>query len=324
MSSIKVRTCTTEYNVSNVALDAKRTSETETSFSRSPTVEATLFTAMSLRRERNPTKHSVPHGTSSGRDHELRHTKGAAILQQSQPNPRQLNTDHFAICRHGDSDFQAWLFFSFALNFTELFLMMCLKCFPSYRRPNLKLEKLLKPEVVLCWISGVGRIGWTLASLLIGENRVDVGKPVDVRASGDELKNFKDYLRGNSIQYTIQIENVDAFIAEQALVSSRTAVSERSVFNFHDYHQVSLMEKQLLAWERQYGVKRAFAHSIGSSFQGRDILGMKVSFGETDRPLIVIEAGIFQQPGVSQGVQLTHALNCIKDPEQLQNQSQEP
>ncbi|XP_058793717.1 carboxypeptidase B-like [Phymastichus coffea] len=114
--------------------------------------------------------------------------------------------------------------------------------------------------------------------------------PIEILVAPEQLDSFKDFLNKKNIKYKVFLEDVSKVI-ERNLVLQKRAHRLRSndiLKAFPRYNEIVSYLKRIA---KQYS-NIAELFSIGKSYEGRDLLGIKISNGTGNKPVVVIDAGI--------------------------------
>ncbi|XP_001599161.2 carboxypeptidase B-like [Nasonia vitripennis] len=123
------------------------------------------------------------------------------------------------------------------------------------------------------------------------DNRV----PVEVLVAPDQLQRFKRDLLANAIDFEVFVEDVSKVIDEELALQKRARMNRAgprgsiSLKAFPKYEEIVAYVDALAKSHSE--IVEAF--SIGKSFEGRDIVGVKISSGGAgSKPSLFIDAGI--------------------------------
>ncbi|KAL2094043.1 hypothetical protein ACEWY4_011355 [Coilia grayii] len=125
--------------------------------------------------------------------------------------------------------------------------------------------------------------------------------PVDIHVPYGSLTAVKEYLRENSIPFSVMINNLQELLDEEAAEMTESNDRERNSksFNFGTYHKLetiySWMDTLVAAYPTLVSKEQ-----IGSSYENRPMYALKFSTGGVKRPAIWIDAGIHSREWVSQ------------------------
>ncbi|CAH1250895.1 CPA2 [Branchiostoma lanceolatum] len=110
--------------------------------------------------------------------------------------------------------------------------------------------------------------------------------PVDVRVPKDRLTYFKKLFGNTGMNHTVMIDDL------QQLINSQTSTSSvNGEFDFNKYNRISAINAQLDKFARTYP-DRASVFTIGQSYEGRVIKGIKVGIPGYNKPAVVLEGTI--------------------------------
>ncbi|XP_067293374.1 carboxypeptidase A2 [Pseudorasbora parva] len=125
-------------------------------------------------------------------------------------------------------------------------------------------------------------------------------RPVDIRVPHTSLYAVKDFLRENSIPFTVMINNVQELLDRERAEMVSNAKMERKTksFNFAAYHDLetiySFMDTLVASHPNLISKVK-----IGSTYENRPMYALKFSTGGEKRPAIWIDAGIHAREWVS-------------------------
>ncbi|CAG9856924.1 unnamed protein product [Phyllotreta striolata] len=103
-----------------------------------------------------------------------------------------------------------------------------------------------------------------------------VGIPVDIMVPPERKEYVQDTFERHQIKYDVMIENVQSRIDEEKLSNEQSKLSTED-FNWSKYHTLEEINNWLMLLTKTYPDKVTLVNG-GSSYEGRKILGVKVSF----------------------------------------------
>merc|ERR1712183_853025 len=147
------------------------------------------------------------------------------------------------------------------------------------------------------------------AELMEGLNRegkfdfwteVRLGRPVDVMTSPENRKELETWLGEVGIHWSIMVEDVGVLM-EAELVESKRVPGSKHNMDWTSYHALEDIYGWLEYLEETYDF--AQTESIGQSYEGQDMIVMKVCKGECgNKPAMWIDSGIHAREWISPAV----------------------
>ncbi|KAL1501712.1 hypothetical protein ABEB36_006993 [Hypothenemus hampei] len=123
-----------------------------------------------------------------------------------------------------------------------------------------------------------------------------IGLPSDVMVAPQDQQEFENMLNRNNLQYEVVINNVETIIQKQKVETllTRSSLGLGDVtFNSFMYYSEQMAYVRRVAEDYP---DKASVETIGQSYEGTDILLLKISSGpsetSTPKPMIFIDAGI--------------------------------
>merc|ERR1712055_939037 len=147
------------------------------------------------------------------------------------------------------------------------------------------------------------------AELMEGLNRegkfdfwteVRLGRPVDVMTSPENRKELETWLGEVDIHWSIMVEDVGVLM-EAELVESKRVPGSKHNMDWTSYHAL----EDIYGWFEYLEETYDFAQteSIGQSYEGQDMIVMKVCKGECgNKPAMWIDSGIHAREWISPAV----------------------
>jgi len=134
---------------------------------------------------------------------------------------------------------------------------------------------------------------------------VSVGRTTDIMVSPAQMEVFQQLLATHKIQNEIFIPDVEKIISEQREASARRVKSAR--FDWDDYSSID----EIQAFVKQLASdfpSLASVQNIGKSYEGRDMLLVKISTGGSGKAAVFIDGNIHAREWISPAV-VTYVIN---------------
>ncbi|XP_034950230.1 carboxypeptidase B-like [Chelonus insularis] len=126
--------------------------------------------------------------------------------------------------------------------------------------------------------------------------------PIDVLVTAKELSTFKKTLQLRNISYIILVDNVERAVQEElnsntyARLKSKATTGFEFPFTYYPrYAEISQYIKRVVTENS----KKASLESFGKTYEGRDLYVVKISSGGSNKPIILIDAGIHAREWIS-------------------------
>ncbi|KAJ8684202.1 hypothetical protein QAD02_019994, partial [Eretmocerus hayati] len=136
----------------------------------------------------------------------------------------------------------------------------------------------------------------------------DRSVPIEVLVAQDKLLSFKFNLMSRGIQYEIFISDVGSVIEEElALQRGASAMYQNGSLTLKAFPRYNEIMNYLYYLEKNHS-DVAEVLNLGKSYENRSIIALKLSSGESNKPALVIDAGIHAREWIAP----TTALYTIK------------
>ncbi|KAJ8950621.1 hypothetical protein NQ318_010820, partial [Aromia moschata] len=138
--------------------------------------------------------------------------------------------------------------------------------------------------------------------------------PVTVMVSPSAQASFESDLKAKSTNYSVLINDVENSIQEEVLrqrASPRVARGAVSFTHYMRYYEMTDYLQSLV----QAHPRIASLVNLGKSFEGRDILGVRISSGGSGKTTIFIDAGIHAREWIAPPVALYIIHQLVENPE---------
>ncbi|XP_018567127.1 carboxypeptidase B [Anoplophora glabripennis] len=141
-----------------------------------------------------------------------------------------------------------------------------------------------------------------------------VGKPIDVMISPSGQDEFESTLNYHNIKFEVMINNFEEKVqAQYNRLKSRARVDSGDV-SFTEYMRHDEINAYLRRLEADYP-NVVTTEVIGKSFEGRDLLIIKISSGGSDKPTIFADAGIHAREWIAPSTALYVINQLVEVPE---------
>ncbi|XP_076334627.1 carboxypeptidase B-like isoform X2 [Tachypleus tridentatus] len=141
-----------------------------------------------------------------------------------------------------------------------------------------------------------------------------INRSVDIMLSTERRLMVEELLSNNSIQKEVMIENVaKAIEIEQGFDENDELVGRSPPTFFSSYHRLDEIHKYMKSLESKYP-KLASTFSIGKSFEGQDLLVLKIRSGkDTKKPIIWIDGGTHGREWITSATALYVATKLLDE-----------
>ncbi|KAJ8686600.1 hypothetical protein QAD02_022394 [Eretmocerus hayati] len=112
-----------------------------------------------------------------------------------------------------------------------------------------------------------------------------ISEPVDIMVAPAQFSEFSELMNSTQMNYEVLVENV------QKLIDEENPQIETSEFGWKKYYTLEQIYDWLESLQKKYPGKVEVVIG-GSTYEGRDIKGIKISFGPEEKPGVFIEGGI--------------------------------
>lgn len=136
------------------------------------------------------------------------------------------------------------------------------------------------------------------------EDRIDVWKEpshvnefIDIHIFAHDVEEVKKYLTEAKLKFEITIEDLEKVVQEEALSNHNFAFA--GSYNYYAYNRYDDIKDELYNLARTYPNAKLF--TVGKTYEGRDMIGIKVSHRESRGPkeAIWIDGGIHAREWIS-------------------------
>ncbi|CAD7086389.1 unnamed protein product [Hermetia illucens] len=134
---------------------------------------------------------------------------------------------------------------------------------------------------------------------------IAVGRTVNILVAPHKQPEFLDILKDNNISYELAVKNFQKVLDAEEAERRR---SKSSVYDWTGYHTLEETYAWLQSLEEQFP-QYVKVVNAGKSYEGRDLLGVKVSF-KAGNKAVFIEGGIHAREWISPAT-VTYLLNQI-------------
>ncbi|XP_022688751.1 carboxypeptidase B-like isoform X1 [Varroa jacobsoni] len=138
-------------------------------------------------------------------------------------------------------------------------------------------------------------------------NPVFVMRNVSIRVPPEFTDPVKEILKKHKVAYTVASKNLQAWIDHEKIENPQQNLfllgSDPSRFNLNQYHSYDEISAYIDAIANRYS-DVAQVSNIGSTYEGRQIKGLKISSGGKDKPVIWIDSGIHAREWISPATSL--------------------
>ncbi|CAD7086390.1 unnamed protein product [Hermetia illucens] len=124
---------------------------------------------------------------------------------------------------------------------------------------------------------------------------VAVDKEIHVLVAPHKEPEFLDILKDNAVQYELAVKNFQRILDEEQLEMNKARA--RGIYDWTSYHTLDENYEWLRSLAQQYPDKVELIKA-GSSYEGRDLLGIKISFKSGNKG-VFIEGGIHAREWIS-------------------------
>ncbi|KAJ8950617.1 hypothetical protein NQ318_010816 [Aromia moschata] len=139
-----------------------------------------------------------------------------------------------------------------------------------------------------------------------------INRPMDVMVSPNAQAEFEAVLSAHKINYEIIIENVEEKVQQERIRKYSTRVESGQV-TFEEYMRHDEINAYLLRLAEEYS-EIVTTELIGKSFEGRDLILIKISSGGANKPIIFADAGIHAREWIAPSVALYIIQQLVENP----------
>ncbi|KAJ8971240.1 hypothetical protein NQ314_000802 [Rhamnusium bicolor] len=135
-----------------------------------------------------------------------------------------------------------------------------------------------------------------------------------VMVAPDTQDLFENLLANNNIGHKVIIDNIESKIQEEYAQQNISSRADRGVVTFTEYMRFDEINEYLETLERNYPniVK---IEELGESYEGRDLLAVRISSGGSDKPIIFIDGGIHGREWIAPATALYIINQLVENPE---------
>ncbi|XP_061398246.1 zinc carboxypeptidase A 1-like [Musca vetustissima] len=137
-----------------------------------------------------------------------------------------------------------------------------------------------------------------------------INNPINVVVAPHKVPDFLEILGANEIEYQLVETNLQSQLEGDEEEVAKPNPNARSIdYNWNQYYQLDDTYK----WLQQLAVQYPGVVTLvegGKSYQGRSILGVKISKGQTAKPGIFVEAGIHAREWIAPAT-ATYLINQL-------------
>ncbi|XP_033229018.1 uncharacterized protein LOC117180638 [Belonocnema kinseyi] len=141
---------------------------------------------------------------------------------------------------------------------------------------------------------------------------------VQVLVTANEVSDFKKLLELHEIKYKVYIDDFQKLVDEESKAQklahkrSRRSFGVNAPYHFNHFPRLKTINRYLIETSKKYDDVTLF--SIGSSFEGRQMYGVKISSGENEtKPAILIDAGIHAREWIAPTTALFAISRLVKN-----------
>jgi len=124
----------------------------------------------------------------------------------------------------------------------------------------------------------------------------DAGQPCDVQVHSGDLQDATEMLHRNNIPYKVLIADVEDAVTEETLSNMKNAFF--GGFDYERYNSYSDFVSEMQKLAAQYPQK-ASTFSVGRSYENREMIGIKISSGGFNKPIVWVDGGIHAREWIS-------------------------
>jgi len=124
------------------------------------------------------------------------------------------------------------------------------------------------------------------------------GLPTDIHVSSDQLDSLEEQLKGLDIKYDVMIEDLEKKIEGENAELSRNLQASNGNFHYRTYNRVDKIHGELRRLNKVYpDITSLF--SVGRSAENRELNGIKISVGASNKPVIWVDGCIHAREWMS-------------------------
>ncbi|XP_018567135.1 carboxypeptidase B-like [Anoplophora glabripennis] len=142
-----------------------------------------------------------------------------------------------------------------------------------------------------------------------------INLPVDIMVSPLAQNNFEAIMKSANIDYFVNIDDVEASLQNEENTSGRSIVTRGSV-TFSDFMRHDDINAYLEQLAQDYP-QIVSIESIGISFEGRDLLLVRISSGGSNKPTIYVQAAIHAREWIAPPVALYIINQLVENPDNV-------
>ncbi|XP_057306237.1 carboxypeptidase B-like [Hydractinia symbiolongicarpus] len=123
------------------------------------------------------------------------------------------------------------------------------------------------------------------------------GNPVDIHIKAYDLGSVKSMLKEKDISFKVMMNDVGDAVEEERLSNQKNAFF--SGFDYNQYNTYENIKQELRSLANRYSEK-ASTFSVGRSYEGEEMLGIKITDGNSgSKPVVWIDGGIHAREWIS-------------------------
>ncbi|KAJ8970941.1 hypothetical protein NQ317_008288 [Molorchus minor] len=148
------------------------------------------------------------------------------------------------------------------------------------------------------------------ASIFWSDSR-QLSRPVDIMVSPLGQHEFEDALEFNGISYHIAVSNVAKIVNTESNIETRVESGNITFTEFMRHDEINAYLDQLAVNYPEIVTKEV----IGRSFEGRELILLRISSGGSQKPTIFAEAAIHAREWIAPPVALYTINQLVENPE---------